>query len=342
MKEQMIFEPEIINSKVVGVTFEGRQQVIQAIERIKQSDKNAVKLFLQRDLKNTYDPFAIAVYVTYYDSSFLSEVTRQVGFLRKEMAAQFVDDMSKGYSFEIVDFESTGGYDHTRGINVQILRKEATMPTITAMDLLNKKTSSGERSEYLRLSEGVSLTIRFLKPLKDAFIQATHSIQMPDGKRERFAALQYVNGVKDEEVEDPALAIDPEPWVKLVLPVIDRVDGKVKLFAETVAVYKKLKIFEDTPKTDLEKTVKIGDITKADIQIFQQGKGKDRQIVAMPIASTIRELTDAEKALKTPDPKLSQRILTKAEIEEIVKKVSQNQAAATMSVPAASGPFVQS
>lgn len=340
MKADMVFEPEIINTKIVGVSFEGRQQVIQAIERIATTNKEAINLFLKRDLDNPVDPFAIAVYVTYFDSSFLGEVTRQIGFLRREMAAQFVEDMNNGYDFTIIEFESTGGYNHTRGINIKILRKEATMPKITALDLLNKKTSSGERSEYLRLGEGVSLTLRFLKPISEAFIQATHSIQMPDGKRERFAALQYVNGVFDEDVEDPALTIDPTPWIKLVLPVIDRNDkNKVKLFAETVAVYKKLQIFEQEAKTEIEKTAKLGNITRADIQMFQQGKGKDRQIMAMPLAHTIRELTAEEKALKTPDPKLSQRILTVKEVEALVKSATQAQASQTMEMKP--GPFTE-
>lgn len=335
-----VFEPEIINTKIVGVTFEGRQQVIQAIERL-QKNKSSVKVFLKRDEQNEYDPFAIAVYVTYYDNVFFSEVTRQIGFLKKEIASSFVADMEEGYNFEVLEFETTGGYKKTRGVNIKILRKGADMPTLTAMDLLKRKGSSTGGTEYLRLKENTMLTLRFLKPLNEAYIQATHSIKMPDGKYERFTAIQYKDGVYDESVDDPALTIDPKPWIKLILPVIDRADGKVKLFSETMAVYKRLQLFEEQPANDAEKTVKLGGLTNADISLMQTGSGKDRQINVFPVPGTMRPLTDEEKKMKTPDPKAGQKILTKEEINKLIDVVSQNQAAQTMNVTPPAQPFTE-
>jgi len=337
-----IFEPEIIHTKIVGVSFEGRQQVIQAIERIVQTNKDSVKLTLERDLNNPVDPFAIAVYATYFDSTFISEVKRQVGFIRKELAAQFVEDLNNGYDFVVTEFETTGGYNHSRGVNINVLRKEANMPTVTAMDLLKRKAGSSQGTEYLRLKENTMFTLRFLKPLSEAYIQATHSIKLPDGKYERFTAAQYANGVFDESVEDPALVIDPKPWIKLVLPVIDRADGKVKLFSETVAMYRKLQLFEEQPANDAEKSVKLGGLTNADISIMQQGNGKDRQVNVFPVPGTIRPLNDAEKKMKIPDLKAGQKLLTKEEIKRIVDLVVRNQAGQTMNVtPAAQGPFTE-
>jgi hypothetical protein len=325
-RQMEFFEPEIINTKIVGTTFEGRQQVIQAVERISKTNRDDVKIFLKQEKDNAYDPCAIAVCVTYFDGKFLSEVTRQIGYLRRELASAFTEDINNGYDFVVLEFEATGGYEKSRGVNIKVLRKEADMPTVTAMDLLKKKTGSSTGTEFLRLKEGTVLTLRFLKPLSEAYIQATHSIPMPDGKYERFAALQYVKGVFDETIEDPALVIDPKPWIKLVLPVIDRADGKVKLFSETLAVFRKFQLFEEQPSNDAEKAIKLGGLTNADVQIFQQGKGKDRQINAFPVPGTIRPLSVEEKKLAIPDLTAGQRILTKEEIKKIVDIAARNQA----------------
>lgn len=332
-------EPEIIYSKVVGVSFEGRQQVLQALERIEQTDKTAVKLFLQRDIENPVDPFAMAVYATYFDSTFISEVTRQLGYIRKEMAAEFVGDMTKGYDFEIIDFESTGGYKKSRGVNITILRKEANMPKITAMDLLkNKKTKRGNLPDYIRLSKDNSaFTVRFLKSLSDAFIEVTHSIEVAPKKYERFTSPQYVNGYGDDSVVDPAMDAGFKPWYKLVIPCIDRADGKVKLFAETMAFWRNFSIFEEEPTTEGEKAVKFGTLTAADFQIIQQGEGRDRKIMALPVPGTIRALSAEEKKLDMPDPKAGLRVLTKEEIERIVQLGLRKQAGQTMNV--SSTPF---
>ena len=72
---------------------------------------------------------------------------------------------------------------------------------------------------------------------------------------------------------------------------------------------------------------------------MQQGSGKDRQVNVFPVPGTIRPLNDVEKKMKTPDPKTSQRILTKEEIKAIVDVVSRNQAASTMTVKPQNGPF---
>jgi hypothetical protein len=341
----MIYEIEEFNTKIVGVTFEGRQQVIQVLERLKVTNKEAMQLFLKREPDNKYDPFAIAVFAKYYDEAFMSEITRQIGYLKSELAVILSGDMDKGYSFEVLDFETTGGYNKTRGVNIKILRKEANMPTITALDLLAKR---GNRSaDYLRMSQGAIMTLRFLKPIKEAFVEAMYSITMPDGKtRERFASPQFLNGVGDDSIKDLAREAGFEPWIKLVLPVIDRADGKVKLFKETAAVYKKLQLFEQTPENEAEKTIKLGSLTNADIQVVQQGKGKERQISAFPVPGTFRPLNDAEKKLleTAPNPKDGLRVLTNDEIKRILAvAVGAQQAAAsqtmTVEAPKKNGPF---
>ncbi len=337
------FEPEIIFTKVVGVSFEGRQQILQTIERLKATSRDKVKFFLKPEPENKFDPCAVAVFVEYFDSSFLSSVTRQVGYISRDFAQSIAEDLKQGYAFEVLDFDTTGGkFKKSRGLNIKILRKEANMPTITALDLLERK--SGQNAPWLKLGENSVVTLRFLKPLAEAFIDATYSVALPNGKREYFLSPQYVNGVGDDTIYDPMSKTDCRPWTKMILPCIDRKDNTVKLFRETVALFKKFKMFEEEPKNDLEKMVKLGGVTNADITIIQQGKGKERQINVVPVAGTIRPLTAEEKKLPLPNPKDFLRVLTVAEIEAIAGAYIQGKAQLT-AVPAQNmairGPFSQ-
>src|SRR5690606_6876745 len=127
-------------------------------------------------------------------------------------------------------------------------------------------------------------------------VKATHSILQPNGKYERFSCLQYVTGYEDNDFVCPADTLN-DPWIKICMPVIDRADGdKVKFFEETVAVYKKLQIMEEQPTNEAEKSIKLGGVSNADIVITQQGKGRERQVIAYPLGGTIRPLNAEEKA----------------------------------------------
>lgn len=331
---------ELFHTKVVGVTFENRQYIVQTLEKMESSNKDSVDIELRRESDNQYDKNAIAVDVTYEDPSFLTKKTRQMGYISKELAEDLAPEMDAGLEFMVVDYQTTGGYNKTRGVNLSIVRKESDMSKITVMDLLKKKGGGGggfNKDLVLKLQPNTALQIRFLKPLSEATIQATHSIQMPAGygrQYERFESLKFVHG--DDSIEDPALMINPDPWIKLILPVIDRADGKVKLFRETPAVYKKLQMFDEEPKNESEKAVKLGDITRADIQIIQQGSGKERQVNIFPLPNTIRDLNAEEKKSleSAPDPKSVMRILTKEEVQKIVDAYNAGQGApAGMAAP---------
>ena len=96
-------------TKVVGITFEGRQAVA---EGICEGDE----LLLERQPDNAFDPNAIALIAP--DGS-------QVGFLRRQIAAALAPRIDDGVEYEACVLQVTGGEDgRSLGINVQVTRIE--------------------------------------------------------------------------------------------------------------------------------------------------------------------------------------------------------------------------
>lgn len=314
---------QVFHTKAVGVTFEQRQYALQTIERLEKTNKESVEITLMREPDNEYDQNAIAIFAKYNDPTFLMEVEIQIGYIKRDLSEILAPEMDANpdYEYIVTDYNTTGGFKKTRGINIQIVRKEPNMAKIDVMNILKQGSSKKDyQSAFIKMDDGVSFSLRFLKPREEAHIQATHFLNMPDGwpnKKEFFECLKFV--AMDDAAECPACEAN-EPWVKFILPVIDRADGKVKLFRETKAVIMgKFEPFHGEPKTENEKAFKIGDLTRADIQIVQSGKGKDRQITCFPIPGTIRDLNSDEIKLRdeSPDPREYLAIKTKEEVRRI-------------------------
>ncbi len=92
-------------SKVVGVTFEGRQDVIGGLAP-------GVPLELRREPDNAYDPNAIAV--------FYGEL--QIGYLRKQIARRLAENIDGGQRYRAEIASVTGGGTRSSGVNVHIKR----------------------------------------------------------------------------------------------------------------------------------------------------------------------------------------------------------------------------
>jgi len=328
----MIEDLQVFHTKAVGVTFEQRQYALQTIERLEKTNKDSVEITLVREPDNEYDSQAIAIFAKYNDPTFLMEVENQIGYIRKDLSEILAPEMDANpdYEYIVTDYNTTGGFKKTRGINIQIVRKEPNMAKIDVMNVLKQGGSKKDyQSIFIKLDEGLSYTLRFLKPREEAYIQATHFFNMPEGwpnKKEFFECLKYV--AMDDAAECPACEAS-DPWVKFILPVLDRADGKVKLFRETKAIIMgKFEPFHGEPKTDAEKSFKIGDLTRADIQIVQMGRGKDRQVTCFPVPGTIRELNAEELKLRdsAPNPQDYLTIKTKEEVRRITDAyiVAQN------------------
>ena len=102
-----IGEADSFMTKVVGVTFEGRQQVVASL-----SAGDALEVV--RDANNEVDPCAIAV---------MAPAGRQVGFLRRQIAqvlAPLIDDGAR-YGATVAEVTG-GGAGESLGLNIEVSR----------------------------------------------------------------------------------------------------------------------------------------------------------------------------------------------------------------------------
>ena len=106
-----IGEADSFMTKVVGVSFEGRQQVVATL-----SAGDALEVV--RDPGNEVDPSAVAVMAT---------GGRQVGFLRRQIAQVLAPLMDDGARYGATVAEVTGGSDgrESLGLNIEVRRLDA-------------------------------------------------------------------------------------------------------------------------------------------------------------------------------------------------------------------------
>jgi hypothetical protein len=96
-----------IKTKVAGVTFEGRQEVIKEL-------KIGQELFLRPEYGNKYDNNAIKV---------VTQQNKQIGYLRRSLAADITSAYISGKKFNCYVIGINGGRDKNIGINIEIIRK---------------------------------------------------------------------------------------------------------------------------------------------------------------------------------------------------------------------------
>ena len=97
------------HTKVVGVTFDGRQDVLASLHA-------GAELTLEREPANAHDPNAIAVRT--------SDGT-QVGYLKRIIAAALAPEMDRGAAYAAVVSDVTGGAERgtSHGVNVLVVRR---------------------------------------------------------------------------------------------------------------------------------------------------------------------------------------------------------------------------
>ena len=105
------------NSKLVGVTFEGRQAVISQL-------KGGEQLRCRREPENEYDPRAVAVDVL------LNDEWLPVGYIAKDKNKEIAYSMDGGEKIKITLSNITGGDGKSFGINIELEYKEVAPPSV--------------------------------------------------------------------------------------------------------------------------------------------------------------------------------------------------------------------
>lgn len=100
------------NSKLVGVTFEGRQAVISTL-------KGNEPLRVRREADNEYDPNAVAVDVK------IGEEMLPIGYIAKDKNLEIAKSMDAGIPVEIKLASLTGGDGKSFGVNIELQYQEA-------------------------------------------------------------------------------------------------------------------------------------------------------------------------------------------------------------------------
>jgi len=95
-----------IFSKIAGVTFEGRQDIIRKLGP-------GSPLFLERQPENPYDCNAIKL---------LTISGEHIGYVGRVLAESLAESMDKGNKYECYVSELTGGNDKNYGLNIKIMK----------------------------------------------------------------------------------------------------------------------------------------------------------------------------------------------------------------------------
>ena len=138
------------NTKVVGVTFEGRQDIVASL-------REGEDVELRRDAVNAHDPNAIGVWYG----------TLQLGFVRREIAARIAPNVDGGEQYTARVTALTGGAGgRSHGINIYVTRVRAAAPrpavergAVTRDDVLRALIGDGlmrdpQREVLVRLDAG--------------------------------------------------------------------------------------------------------------------------------------------------------------------------------------------
>jgi single-stranded-DNA-specific exonuclease len=132
-------EAGAFHTKVAGVTFEGRQTIIQSLSP-------GQPLVLQREPSNPHDPHAVKV---------LKDDGQQVGYLSARVAARLAPTIDSGvrYSANVAQITG-GGEDRSFGVNIYLQREEVAADDVDPGRLLRtswQDLSEGELLDRLRV-----------------------------------------------------------------------------------------------------------------------------------------------------------------------------------------------
>lgn len=138
-------EPKTLtyHSKLVGVTFEGRQDVIKSL-------RGKEPLRVRREKDNKYDPRAVAVDV-YKDDEWIP-----IGYIAKDKNKDISETLDAGNTVYISIGDITGGGDRSYGVNISLEYKLTEEEAPEARESVPSKTETLKVLNYLtKAIEGV-------------------------------------------------------------------------------------------------------------------------------------------------------------------------------------------
>jgi single-stranded-DNA-specific exonuclease len=101
---------QVIHSKLVGVSFDGRQDNLRLVQP-------GFRLFWFHEKDNQYDANAVKVFAD-------PTMRVELGHLKRELAAKVVERIAAGEKLEIFAAQLTGGKKGmSRGVNVKVSLK---------------------------------------------------------------------------------------------------------------------------------------------------------------------------------------------------------------------------
>lgn len=122
------------HTKVVGVTFDDRQNLVRSLAP-------GHPLLVEREPQNPYDSNAVAI---------RCEDGRQIGYLKRLVAAAIAPQMDRGAAYRAVVEGVTGGEDNSRSLGVNILVSVAEGPASTEeLSVVRERVSERERLSAL-------------------------------------------------------------------------------------------------------------------------------------------------------------------------------------------------
>lgn len=134
------------NSKLVGVTFEGRQAVISTLN----GDE---PLRVRREADNEYDPNAVAVDVK------IGEELLPIGYIAKDKNLEIAKSLDAGIPVEIKLASLTGGNGKSFGVNIELqyneAPKDAPVKQVEAAKTVEKPTKAQMQSVLAYLTQVV-------------------------------------------------------------------------------------------------------------------------------------------------------------------------------------------
>jgi single-stranded-DNA-specific exonuclease len=139
-----IADAETFHTKLAGVSFEGRQDVVACLQP-------GTVLRLVRQPENAFDPNAVAA---------LDPAGDQVGFFNRRLAAALAPELDSGAAYEVTVTDITGGEDgESRGVNVLVARAGSTE------DAMRDAEARRERRDRLALLPADELDAAIVRAL---------------------------------------------------------------------------------------------------------------------------------------------------------------------------------